>query len=247
MKVSLFASLLFFVNTRAFQYIRLFKEDMASEKISEEKIKVFPHFAEKESLPDRIKISKKGKRPNVLYSGRISREKGADQLIEIFKEIPQADLYLAGQIEDGLPIPKTSNIKHLGFLNPSELEKRIRESAFIVSTSRLPETFGLIALEGMRLGKPFVGYDTGAYSEIVVDNHTGYLCQNGNELKERIQKLASDEGLRILFSRNALEQAKRFDSDKYYKEILDIFKTFAEREKNSKSQTQSKAQFEQNS
>jgi len=204
------------------------KKILKENGISDEKIKVFPHFAEKESLPERTKTAQKSKRPNVLYSGRISKEKGVDQLIDIFKEIPEADLYLAGQIEDGLIVPKIANIKHLGFLNPSELEKRIRESSFIVSTSRLPETFGLIALEGMRLGKPFVGYDTGAYSEIVADNRTGYLCRDKNELKARITQLVDDEGLRILFSRNALEQAKKFNPDKYYKEIFSIFKTFTE-------------------
>ncbi|HEX7586230.1 MAG TPA: glycosyltransferase [Patescibacteria group bacterium] len=223
------------------------KKILKENGISEEKIKIFPHFAEKENLADRTKTSKKGKRINVLYSGRISRDKGVDQLIDIFKEIPETDLYLAGQIEDGLEIPKFANIKHLGFLNQSELEKSIRESAFIVSASRLPETFGLIALEGMKMGKPFVGYDTGAYGEIVVDNHTGYLCQNKDELRERIEKLANDEGLRILFSRNALEQAKKFDAGKYYTEILDIFKTFTEKGNNNHILTPIESPYEQSS
>lgn len=223
------------------------KKTLKENGISEEKIKVFPHFAEKENLPNQMKIMKKSKRLNVLYSGRISKDKGVDRLIEMFKEIPDADLYLAGQIEDGLIIPKMANVKHLGFLSPSKLEKRIRESAFIVSTSQLPETFGLIALEGMKMGKPFVGYDTGAYREVVVDNHTGYLCQSETELKDRIKQLVVDEGLRILFSRNSLERAKKFDSDKYYREIFDIFKTFSERGKKINSLAPLRSQYEQNS
>lgn len=207
------------------------KKILKQNGISEEKIKIFPHFAEKESLSDGVKPLKKGKRINVLYFGRISRDKGVDQLMDIFKDIPEAELYLAGQIEDGLEIPKISNIKYLGFLNQAELEKHIQDSAFIVSASRLPETFGLIALEGLRMGKPFVGYDTGAYGEIVANNHTGYLCQNTDELKKRIKQLTSDEGLRILFSRNSLERAKKFDADKYYQEIIAIFETFIEKRK----------------
>lgn len=223
------------------------KKILKENGVSEEKIKVFPHFAEKESPRTKAETVKKGKRINVLYSGRISREKGVDQLIEMFKEIPEADLYLAGQIEDNLIVPKAENIKHLGYLKPSELEKCIKEAAFIVSASRLPETFGLIALEGMKMGKPFVGYNVGAYEEIVVDNHTGYLCQSENELKERIRKLATDEGLRILFSWNALEQAKKFDADKYYTEILDIFKTFTEKGNNNYILTPIESPYEQNS
>jgi glycosyltransferase involved in cell wall biosynthesis len=220
------------------------KKILKANGISEEKIKVFPHFAEKESLSDQTKTAKKRKQLNVLYSGRISRDKGVDQLINIFREIPEADLYLAGQIEDGLAVPKLANIKHLGFLSPSELDKRIRESAFIVSASRLPETFGLIALEGMKMGKPFVGYDTGAYGEVVVNDRTGYLCQSESELKDRIKQLVTDEGLRILFSRNSLEQAKKFDPDKYYKEIFDIFKTFADRGKKNDSLAPLSSQYE---
>jgi glycosyltransferase involved in cell wall biosynthesis len=212
--------------------------------VSEEKIKIFPHFAERENILTGIKMVKKTLRPSVLYSGRISRNKGVDQLIDIFKEIPDVDLYLAGKIEDDLVVPKLRNIRHLGYLKPFELEKCIKEAAFIVSASRLPETFGLIALEGMKLGKPFVGYDTGAYREIVVDNHTGYLCESQADLREKIKKLAKDEGLRILFSRNSLERAKKFDIEKYYSEIIDIFKTFSEKERKHNSLAPLKKQHE---
>ena len=154
-----------------------------------------------------------------------------DKLIRIFENIPEASLYLAGKIEDDVAVMNSAKIKYLGFLNSIELEKEIRNAAFIVSTSRLPETFGLIALEGMKAGRPFVGYNTGAYGEVVIDNKTGYLCDSEEELMEKIKKLATDEGLRILFSRNSLEQANKYDPDKYYLEILDIFKTFAEKSK----------------
>lgn len=197
------------------------KEKLIEGGIKAEKIMVIPHFSSREIGQENSRVENVEK--YVLYSGRISREKGVDKLIEIFKELPEINLYLAGKIEDGLEIPKTKNIKHLGFLNMNELEKYIRNSLFVASPSRLLETFGLTALEALASGKPFVGYAGGAYAEIVENNKTGFLCKDTQEMKERIQKLAADAELCEQFSKNALERSRDFGMDEYYGKIMEIF------------------------
>jgi len=166
--------------------------------ITEEKIIVIPHFSNLESSEEKSEINIKNK--YVLHFGRLSKEKGTDTLIEIFKNLPRINLYLAGKIEDDLQIPKLSNIKHIGFLNRKELERFVKNSLFVVSTSKLLETFGLVALEAIKNGKPFIGFSGEAFEEIIEDNKSGYLCQDEAEMKEKIRKLVKDEGLRILFS-----------------------------------------------
>ncbi len=190
--------------------------------MKEEKIVVLPHFFSMEDWNEKgaVKLPEK----YVLHFGRLSREKGVNALIKIFKSMPEVSLYLAGTIEDGLEIPSHSNVRYAGFLRPRELARYIKNSLFVVSASRLPETFGLVALEAMQNGKPFVGYDAGAYGEVVGDNATGYICRDEKELKEKISLLVRDEGLRILFSRNALERAKNFDREVYYRKFMEIIK-----------------------
>jgi glycosyltransferase involved in cell wall biosynthesis len=126
-------------------------------------------------------------------------------------------------VKDGFVLPKNKNIKYIGFLNSTNLNDYIKNSLFVVSYSRLPETFGLIALEALKNGKPFIGFSGNAYGEIVESNKQGYLSENHEEFEKYINKLITDDGLRILFSRNALERAKDFDSDDYYDKIISTF------------------------
>lgn len=190
--------------------------------IDPEKILVVPHFSSRDINFENYESESAEK--YVLYSGRISKEKGVDELIEIFKDLPEINLYLAGKIEDGLEILKLKNIKHLGFLNAGELERYIQDSQFVVSPSKLLETFGLTALEALSLGKPFIGYAGGAYGEIVENGKTGFLCRDKAEMKECIRKLAGNEELRKQFSKNALTRAKDFGMDEYYRKIMEIFR-----------------------
>jgi len=197
------------------------KNKLIAGGVKKDKIKVLPLFVRENDLDEIAKIEIKEK--YAIHFGRLSREKGIDQMVEIFKELPDINLYLAGNLEGNFTLPEVKNIKHNGFLSAKESSSYIKNSLMVVSTSRLPETFGLIALEAIKNGKPFVGFDSGAFGEIIENNKQGYLCQSEDEMKERIRQLVTDEGLRILFSRQALEKAKNFDSERYYGKIMKDF------------------------
>lgn len=197
------------------------KDKLVAGGVPAEKILVLPLFSPASNFDEKSKIEIGEK--YVLYFGQISKEKGVDDLLEIFGALPNLNLYLAGKKESAIEVSSRDNIKFLGFLNQRELERYIKNSLFVVSASRLPETFGLIALEAIKNGKPFVGYDAGAYREIIENDKTGYLCQTKEEMREKIEKLAEDDGLRILFSRNGLERAKSFEGNNYYQDIMEIF------------------------
>lgn len=189
--------------------------------ISEKKIFVLPHFAKGDLTGATCDLRNRTR--YAFYFGSISKEKGVDRLINIFEKLPSINLYLAGDVDKNFSLPKLKNVQYLGFLNQEEVARKIQNSMFVISPSKLPETFGLIALEAMKNGKPFIGFDAGAYGEIVESNKHGYLCASEEEIKEKIVQLATDEGLRILFSRQALERARDFSSNIYYGQIMDIF------------------------
>lgn len=198
------------------------KGKLISGGITAEKIKVVPHFTSEDCTGAICDLRNKTK--YAFYFGSISKDKGSDRLINIFKNLPDINLYLAGEVEKDFILPKEKNIKILGFLNQQKIKKYIQNSLFVVSSSRLPETFGLIALEAIANGKPVVCFDAGASSEIIEDNKNGFICKDDQDMSEKINKLVNDEGLRILFSRNALERAKDFNNDKYYNKLMEIFK-----------------------
>jgi len=198
------------------------KNKLVAGGITAEKIIVLPHFSFEQNPNEKSELNLAEK--YVLHFGRLSKDKGVDRLIKIFQDLPEINLYLAGKIEGDLEIPVLPNIKHVNFQTSKNLERLIKNSLMVVSASTLWETFGLVSLESILNGKPFIGFSGMAFSEIVEDNRSGFLVQDEEEMKEKIRLLVHDEGLRILFSRNALERAQKFTTDQYYSEIMPIFR-----------------------
>lgn len=167
--------------------------------IVEDKIVVIPHFVNMQnsfSHPLREETERgvgEMKEKYALYAGRISQEKGLVKLLEMFAANENMTLYLAGDCENGFVIPKIKNIKHLGFLNQKQLTRYIQNAAVVVSPSRLPETFGLIALEAIVGGTPFVGFETGAYGEIVTNGQNGFLVKTDAQMSQMLQKILMAE------------------------------------------------------
>lgn len=188
--------------------------------VDKDKIRVLPHFissAKKEETQE-----KEGEK-FALCMGRISKEKGVNDVVSIFSQLNGVSLYLAGSIENGFKIPNSKNIKYLGHLSKEELEKYIQESMCVISGSKLPETFGLVALESISQGKPFVGFNTGAYGEIIKNGENGYLAKNKNEMKGIFEDIISGK---IVFNEDKIkyEANLKYDRKAYMNLLINIFK-----------------------
>lgn len=187
------------------------------------KITVIPHFIVGEhnatSLPN-TEVNEK----YALYAGSVSREKGVDSLIDIFQNISGMKLYLAGSVEDDFTIPQSENIKQLGFLAQADLQKYIAGASAIVSGSRLPETFGLVALEAIAEGKPFVGFNVGAFPEIIQNGKNGFLVSDKSEFQEKINMIIDGK---INFDSKLIktEAMNRFNAQNYEKALLTVMQT----------------------
>ena len=189
--------------------------------IDAKKIVVLPHFMPKKRFGQSRQYSFSVADRYALYAGKISKEKGVDFLIKTFKQIKGMKLYLAGELEEGFKIPKNSNLEYLGFVAADQLMEYVRNSICIVSSSELPETFGLIALEAMSQGKPFVGFNSGAYGEIVESGKDGFIVNNKIEFKKCLQEIASGE---IIFNQQEImSHVVKYDAQNYLEKITKLF------------------------
>jgi glycosyltransferase involved in cell wall biosynthesis len=140
----------------------------------------------------------------VLYAGRLSPEKGIEELAEACRA---HNLVVAG---DG---PLRPLVPHaLGFLSPDELRERYRRAAVVVCPSR-SEGFGVVCAEAMAHGKPVVATAVGGLKELVTHARTGLLVEPGDPaaLRIAINLLLGDEALRRRLGANArTEVAERF-------------------------------------
>ena len=186
-----------------------------------EKIVVLPHFMPNEEKKGTRQYSFSVTDSFMIYPGKISKEKGVDTLIEIFKNIKGTKLYLAGEVEKGFVMPLDPNIVYLGFLKSDQLQGYIRNAKCVLSGSQLPETFGLIALEALHSGKPFVGFGAGAYGEVIRHGIDGYIVSSKAELAEVIERIANGE--KVFDDAAIKQQADKFNEDRYLKDLKTLF------------------------
>ncbi len=197
--------------------------------MKEEKIIVLPHFISSSVNKSLKHYSFSVADSYAIYPGKISREKGVETLLEIFRNIKGMKLYLAGEIEKGFAIPLDSNIVYLGFLESDQLQGYLRNAKCVVSGSQLPETFGLIALEAIQNGKPFVGFNAGAYGEVVEDGVDGFIVEDKEEFVQVIEKIAREE--KTFDSEVIKAHADKFNERQYLEKLKNIFSDLIEKAK----------------
>jgi glycosyltransferase involved in cell wall biosynthesis len=121
--------------------------------------------------------------PTVLFSGRLSIQKGPDVLLEAIpgllgyypnaKFIFAGDGHMKGDLERRAQQLRVAHAaRFLGYLNESELADIYKASDVVCMPSR-NEPFGISALEGWAAGKPVVASQNGGPSEFIWHNVTG--------------------------------------------------------------------------
>lgn len=146
----------------------------------------------------------------ILTVGRMSsleKYKGQDYLIKAYEAVydrfPDAQLVLVGDGDDQprlqelakrYPVNIQNNIFFAGFLNVEELIDLYRCSYMFVMPSS-GEGFGLVYLEAMLYGKPCIGGNEDASSNLIVDGLTGYVVdpKSADAIAEKIIALLMDE------------------------------------------------------
>ncbi len=168
----------------------------------------------------------------VLYSGRLSPEKGADVLIEAARHIKGAHFVIAGDGPERAALEKkaagvtSSRIDFLGHQSREKMMELTKAARFVVLPSKCYENCPYSILEAFACGKPVVGARTGGVPEMISDGGEGLLFEPGNasDLAEQIQRLFRDDGLLNEMGRKATEKAaNKYSPDAYYKKMISVY------------------------
>ena len=152
------------------------------------------------------------KQKQLIYVGRIVKEKGVDLFVNAIKEIhedfkdwnfkiigtPRLGINKLDQFSQKIKHDFESlgkKAKMTGFINSKKLNKIMSDTSIIVIPSVWNEPFGLVAAEAMSNGIAIISSNSGGLPEIIRDN--GILINNINSKKIAIQikKLISDTSL----------------------------------------------------
>lgn len=109
-----------------------------------------------------------GRGDYVAFSGRLSREKGVDLIIEAARRNPDIPFKLAGAARDmELIADLPDNVELMGYLSGKELSDFYSNARFFVMASRCYEGFAMAILEGAAYSKPMIAPDHGGFTEII--------------------------------------------------------------------------------
>jgi glycogen(starch) synthase len=128
--------------------------------------------------------------PRLLCVGRIGTvdEKGFDVAIAampaVLARFPSARLAIAG---DGQARPALEQLARevgvakavdfLGWIHPDRVLELMNDSTIVLMPSRVPEGFGLVALQAAQMARPVVASGVGGVAEVVVHDETGVLVE----------------------------------------------------------------------
>lgn len=170
-----------------------------------------------------LNIEKKNKKNKIAISvGRLTKIKGFDKLIDIWKMIEEKDsdwvLYIIGDGEDKSKLLKqieTYKLKNIKLINHTkEIDKYYEEASIYLMTSRF-EGLPMTLIEAQSFGVPIISYDikTGP-KDIVIDGKNGYLIENNNsdEFVKKFLELSKNFQRIEEFSDRAFEDSKRFNT-----------------------------------
>ena len=139
---------------------------------------------------------------NVLYSGRITREKGADLLAEAFlsarAQNPRLQLVLAGGGPEQAWLRERVGdaATFLGWLEGSELARAYASADIFLFPSRT-DTFGQVILEAQASGLAVVAVAAGGPLSLIEDRVSGLLCEpDAGALEQALLELAGSPRLR---------------------------------------------------
>ncbi len=122
----------------------------------------------------------------VLSVGRLSKEKGFDDLLKVAKKMPELEFDIVGdgpcldELETIIKNEEINNVRMHLFKNQEELEELYLNSSLFLMTSH-SESFGLVLLEAMSYGLLCIAFDDAKGAcEIIDDGVDGYLIKHRN-------------------------------------------------------------------
>jgi glycosyltransferase involved in cell wall biosynthesis len=174
---------------------------------------------------ERFKPIKKKKGKNIVYIGRLSREKGVDKVILALKKLPEFNLIIVGEGPERKKLEELSqeqsNVNFVGFRE--NVERYLDKADYFIMNSSF-EVFSFALIEALSAGKIVLSTNVGNAPEIIHEGKNGFLLKNSKEetLIKKFKEISKRKDLKKI-SENARKTAKKFSWKKRTEEIESVY------------------------
>lgn len=161
----------------------------------------------------------------LLFAGRLSKEKGVDEIPKIFKKIskdrPEIKMVFVGTgPEEEKLKEKMPDAVFCGWVDHSKLPSYYSAADLLILPSKF-DTFGCVVLEAMSCGLPVAAYRTKGPKDIIEDNKSGFLAGSKKELISKINAYFSDNKIRQNFKHNAQKRSLKYNAEDIILDLLE--------------------------
>ncbi len=161
---------------------------------------------------------------NILFVGRLEKRKGLNYLIKAYrqvkKEYPESRLIVVGpgsrprkKHEKQVRRMGLGDVVFVGSVSYDELPRYYKTADVFCSPATGRESFGIVLLEAMALGKPVVASNIPGYASVMTHGKEGLLVppKDVNELARALMSLMADESRRQQMGDRGLLTARDYD------------------------------------
>lgn len=189
-------------------------------------------------IPDSAFKKRAEKKPprkvfKLLYAGRLTHDKGVEDIIKALNLINDAHVSLS--IVGGGPILSllkkkvkqynlNKKIKFINFLNREELWKLFPKYDLLIVSSKFVEAFCLTALEALAHGLPVLCSDIGGTKEIIHDKRFIFEANNVASLSQKIKFFKNNRYQLNEVNQKNIQRLKKFTISNTKNKIWDLSK-----------------------
>ena len=158
----------------------------------------------------------------IVFVGRLSKEKGIENIAGAAKLLPQYNFVIAGSGPDEDMLKNIPNLKLAGFLTGDKLTELMGKAKVLLLPSVCYENCPLSILEAHCMGVPVVTMNSGGMAELVKDGVTGTLVSEPTPegVAKKIKETLENEAYYTALQENCKNEKDNILSVETYAEIL---------------------------
>lgn len=173
---------------------------------------------------------------NLLFLGRLEFRKGLNYLLNAYLRVkpqfPESRLLVVGpgtrlrkRYERWVEKVGLEDVVFVGGVSNEEVPRYFQTADIYCGPATGRESFGIVLLEAMALGKPVVATNIPGYASVATDGEDALLVppRDYNRLAEALRRMMSDEGLRKEIGARGRATAERYSWDIVADRILDCY------------------------